>query len=45
LLQKQFGQVPKAIAARIARGSVAAFDRWADRVLEAESLSDVFDAQ
>jgi hypothetical protein len=45
LLQKRFGPLPRAVAARIARASIADLARWADRVLDAETLTAVFDRE
>ena len=41
-LHRRFGTVPKATAARIARATAVELDRWADRVLDAKSLAEVF---
>jgi predicted transposase YdaD len=42
LLRRRFGKVPATVAARIAAGSLADLDRWAERVLEARTLGEVF---
>jgi len=41
-LRRRFGAIPKATVARIATGSAVDLDRWTDRVLDAETLADVF---
>jgi len=41
-LRRRFGVVPETTAARIAAASAADVDRWTDRVLDAETLADVF---
>ena len=42
LLQRRFGAVPKATAARLAKASSADIDRWAKCVLDAATLAEVF---
>ena len=42
LLHRRFGTVPKAVAERLAKASRPDIDRWADRVLDAETLATVF---
>jgi len=42
LLRRRFGVVPETTAARIAAASAVDLDCWADRVLDAPTLADVF---
>ena len=42
LLRRRFGAIPEATMARIASGSRQDLDRWAERVLDAETLAAVF---
>jgi hypothetical protein len=42
LLQRRFGSIPKAISVRIGKGRRNDIDRWAERVLNAATLADVF---
>ena len=42
LLRRRFGAIPKATAARLAKASSADINRWAERVLDAATLADVF---
>jgi hypothetical protein len=42
LLTRRFGELPAAIASRIAQASRGELERWADRTLDAASLDDVF---
>jgi len=44
-LRRRFGSIPKATAARIAKGTIVDLDLWADRVLDAKTLTDVFAAE
>ena len=41
-LRRRFGVLPKTTAARIAAAPAVDLDRWADRVLDAPTLADVF---
>jgi hypothetical protein len=41
-LQKRFGPVPEAVVRRVRRSSIKKLDTWLDRVLDAESLAEVF---
>ena len=41
-MQRRFGTVPKTTAARLAKARAVELDRWADRVLDAKSLAEVF---
>jgi len=43
-LTRRFGPLPESIALRLADASVAQLEHWGDRVLEATSLEDVFQA-
>jgi hypothetical protein len=42
LLQKRFGRVPAATTKRVLTAKPADLDRWAESILEAELLQDVF---
>ena len=44
LLQRRFGPVPERVRARVAVGSAAEIDAWFDALLDAQSLTEVFDA-
>ncbi len=44
LLQRRFGPVPDSARARVAVGSAAEIDAWLDALLDAQSLTEVFDA-
>jgi hypothetical protein len=44
LLARRFVTVPEAIAARVDRAGTDEIERWAERLLEASSLDDVFAA-
>ncbi|MDZ7854222.1 MAG: hypothetical protein U5L98_16700 [Halomonas sp.] len=43
LLTLKFGELPSDIEARLARAEVDEIDRWAERVLTANSLDEIFD--
>ena len=45
LLQRRFGPVPGNARARVAVGSAAEIDAWLDALLDAQSLTEVFDAR
>ncbi len=45
LLQRRFGPVPESARARVAVGSAAEIDAWFDALLDAHSLTEVFDAR
>ncbi|MDE0221894.1 MAG: DUF4351 domain-containing protein, partial [Spirochaetaceae bacterium] len=45
LLQRRFGPVPESARARVAVGSAAEIDVWFDALLDAQSLTEVFDAR
>ena len=44
LLQRRFGAVPERVRTRVAVGSAAEIDGWIDALLDAQSLTEVFDA-
>ena len=41
-LRKRFGRIPAATARRVERAKPADLDRWAEALLDAGSLRDVF---
>ena len=43
-LARRFGPLPTEVVAQIAAASVDEIERWCDRVLDAASLDDVFQA-
>ena len=43
LLQRRFGPVAESARARVADGSAAEIDAWFDALLDAQSLTEVFD--
>jgi hypothetical protein len=43
LLQRRFGPVTESVRARVAVGSAAEIDAWLDALLDAQSLTEVFD--
>ncbi|MDE0026351.1 MAG: DUF4351 domain-containing protein, partial [Spirochaetaceae bacterium] len=45
LLQRRFGPVAESARARVADGSAAEIDAWFDALLDAQSLTEVFDAR
>ena len=45
LLQRRFGPIPERARARVAVGSAAEIDTWIDALLDAQSLTEVFDAR
>ena len=45
LLQRRFGPVPERARSRVAVGSAAEIDAWLDALLDAQSLTEVFDAR
>ena len=45
LLQRRFGPIPESARARVAVGSAAEIDAWLDALLDAQSLTEVFDAR
>ena len=44
LLRRRFGPVAESARARVADGSAAEIDAWFDALLDAQSLTEVFDA-
>lgn len=42
LLTRRFGPLPKEVQARLATASTRQLEHWADRVLDAASLDEVF---
>ncbi|MEM9456954.1 MAG: DUF4351 domain-containing protein [Myxococcota bacterium] len=42
LLRARFRRVPRAVARRVNQGSMAQLDRWAERLLTANTLDEVF---
>ena len=45
LMQRRFAVVPESARARVAVGSAAEIDAWFDALLDAHSLTEVFDAR
>ncbi len=45
LLQRRFRPVAESARARVADGSAAEIDAWFDALLDAQSLTEVFDAR
>ena len=45
LLQRRFGPVAESARARVADGSATEIDAWFDALLDAQSLTEVFDAR
>ena len=45
LLHRRFGPVPESARARMAVGSAAEIDAWLDALLDAQSLTEVFDSR
>ena len=43
MLTKRFGELPSAIEIRLSQASIADLELWGDRLLEAKTLTDVFD--
>lgn len=42
LLQRRFGELPQVILDRVHAAGVPDLERWAERVLDARSLDEVF---
>ncbi|MBX3462872.1 MAG: hypothetical protein KF830_06855 [Planctomycetes bacterium] len=42
MLHRRFGELPADVTLRVRAGSLADPDRWTDRILDAETLADVF---
>lgn len=45
LMQRRFAVVPESARARVAVGSAAEIDAWLDALLDAQSVTEVFDAR
>lgn len=43
MLTKRFGELPQEIEIRLSQASIADLELWGDRILEAQTLTDVFD--
>ena len=43
LLHKRFGTIPEHINAKMATASRIEIERWLDRVIDAQQLSDIFE--
>jgi predicted transposase YdaD len=43
LLVKRFGNVSESIESRLIQASIADLELWSDRILEAKTLTDIFD--
>ena len=43
MLTKRFGELPSAIEIRLNQASIADLELWGDRILEATTLTDIFD--
>ena len=43
MLAKRFGDLPEAIKMRLSQASIADLELWGDRILEAKTLTDIFD--
>jgi hypothetical protein len=42
-LVKRFGNVSESIESRLIQASIADLELWSDRILEAKTLTDIFD--
>ncbi|MBF0097214.1 MAG: DUF4351 domain-containing protein [Magnetococcales bacterium] len=42
LLQRRFGQLPDTISAKVMEAKLESLDVWSDRILDANTLDDVF---
>ena len=42
MLTKRFGDLPEAIEIRLSQASSADLELWGDRILEAETLTEIF---
>ncbi len=42
MLTKRFGELPSAIEMRLTQALIADLELWSDRILEAKTLTDVF---
>ena len=45
LMQRRFDVVPESARARVAVGSAAEIDAWLDALLDAQSVTEVFDTR
>jgi hypothetical protein len=43
-LQRRFGELPETIEQRLTSATTSELEHWADRILDAASLADIFDA-
>jgi len=43
LLVKRFGNVSESIESRLTQATIADLELWSDRILDAQTLTDVFD--
>ena len=43
MLRQRFGELPSAIEIRLNQASIADLELWGDRILEATTLTDIFD--
>jgi hypothetical protein len=43
MLAKRFGDLPEAIKMRLSQASIADLELWGDRILDAQTLTDIFD--
>jgi hypothetical protein len=43
MLTKRFGELPSAIEIRLTQASIVELELWGDRILEAQTLTDIFD--
>jgi hypothetical protein len=43
MLTKRFGELSEAIESRLTQASIADLELWSDRILEAKTLTDIFD--
>jgi hypothetical protein len=43
LLVKRFGNVSESIECRLTQATIADLELWGDRILEAKTLTDIFD--
>ena len=44
LLRRRFGLLPPEVAERLSQASAADLETWAENVLDAETIDDVFDS-
>jgi hypothetical protein len=43
MLTKRFGELPSAIEMRLSQATIADLELWGDRILDAQTLTDIFD--